>query len=233
MADQADNGETDPAAPGQPLASPMPAQSWASQLQQESEALQSLKAGSPQANERSEAFLKRLDAQLATLLGKESAAWPEQFRGLAADEQGLTLATLVFAGNAEGLRSGQPDPLRRRLDRYNLAIALGTGSEPGAALPAELGPWRAVFTALAADAQGSVLKALVNAGVTEGQRSDQPDPLRRQLDRYKLAIALGTGSEPGAALPAELGPWREIFFRLFSRAPITFSSGAGNRRTVW
>ena len=175
MADQADNGETDPAAPGQRLLPPMLAKTWASQLQQEWKALQSLKAGSHEANEQSEAFLKRLDAQLATLLGKESAAWPEQFRGLAADEQGLTLATLVFAGNAEGQRSGQPDPLRRELDRLNLAIALGTGSEPGAALPAELGPWRAVFTALAADGQGQVLKALSDFAIaTTNERWRQP-----------------------------------------------------------
>ena len=135
MGNQPDSGEIDPVALGQPLASPMLAKTRASQLQQEWKALQSLKAGSHAANERSETLLKRLDAQLATLLGKETAGWPERFRSLAADAQRVTLAALVNAGVTEGQRSDQPDPLLRELDRYKLAIALGTGSEPGAALP--------------------------------------------------------------------------------------------------
>ena len=111
---------------------------------------------------------------------------------LAADAQGYVLQALVNAGVTEGHRSDRPDPLLRALDRFNLAIALGTGSEPGTAPPADLGPWPAVFTALAADAQGSVLKALANyAIVTANLRWRQP---------HHLALALPMVERQDSAL---------------------------------
>ena len=56
--------------------------------------------------------------------------------------------------------------------------------------------------------------ALVDAGITEGRRSEPLGALLRALRCYQLAIAQGTGSELRAEPPADLGPWRAVFMAL-------------------
>ena len=140
------------------------------------------------------------------------APWQAGFDRLGQHAQEAVLKALVNAAITEGLRPGE-DASQRRLARYDQAIALGTSSPPGAATPSDFVPWQAGFDRLGQDAQAHVVKALVNAAITEGRRPGE-DAAWRALARFNQAIALCTASPPGAATPSDFAPWQAGFDKL-------------------